>query len=101
VAGDRILTEPRARLAVKVVPKASREGLAGWLGEAVKVRVTAPPERGRANQAVCAVLAEALGVPPDRVRVVAGHAAPRKVVEIEGMDSVEMRRRIDGALATR
>jgi len=99
VAGARVLTGPSARLAVKVVPKASREGLAGWLGDAVKVRVTAPPERGRANEAVCAVLAEALGVPADHVRLVAGHAAPRKVVEVDGLDVSEARRRIDAALA--
>ncbi len=86
------------RLAVKVVPKASRAGLAGWMGDALKVRVTAPPERGRANDAVCEVLADALAVPVDRVRIVAGHASPRKVLEIEGLDDAEARRRIDAAL---
>lgn len=88
----------RARLEVKVVPKASREGLVGWLGDALKVRVTAPPERGRANEAVRDVLAGALGVPPDRVRLVAGHAAARKVFDVEGLDEHELRRRIETAL---
>ena len=50
------------RLAVKVVPKASRDGVAGWLGDALKVCVTAPPERGKANAAVERVVAHALGV---------------------------------------
>lgn len=86
------------RLAVKVVPKASRDVIGGWVGDALKVRVTAPPERGRANDAVRAVLARALGVTAGRVRLVAGHAAPRKVFEIEGLDEPEARRRIDAAL---
>ena len=86
------------RLAVKVVPKASRAGLAGWIGDALKVRVTAAPERGRANEAVRAVLADALGVPLARVRIVAGHASPRKVFEVDGLDEAEARRRIDAAL---
>jgi uncharacterized protein (TIGR00251 family) len=87
------------RLAVKVVPKASRDGLVGWVGDALKVRVTAAPEKGRANEAVRAVLAEALGVAPGRVRLVAGHGAPRKVFEIDGLDAAEARRRIEAALA--
>ena len=86
------------RLTVKVVPKATREGIAGWIGDALKVRVTAPPEKGRANEAVHAILAEALRVPPERVRLVAGHAAPRKVFEIDGLDEAEVLRLIDTAL---
>jgi len=82
------------RLAVKVVPKASRDGVAGWLGDALKVCVTAPPERGKANAAVERVVADALGVPRDRVRVVAGHAAPRKVVEIDGVEDADVRARL-------
>ena len=84
---------------MKVVPKASREGLAGWLGESLKVRVAAPPERGRANEAVREVLAAALAVPLDRVRLIAGATAPRKVFEVEGVDGAEARRRIEVALA--
>ena len=88
----------RMRLAVKVVPKASRAGIAGWIGEALKVRVTAAPERGRANEAVRQVLADALEVPLDRVRIVAGHSSPRKVFEIDDLEDGEARRRIDAAL---
>ncbi len=84
------------RLLVRVVPKASREGVVGWLGDEIKVRVTVAPARGRANAAVERVLAEALGLSSGRVRVVAGHAARRKVVEIEGLEEAEVRRRLDG-----
>lgn len=73
---------------VKVVPKASRDEVAGWLGDRLKVRVSAPPERGKANAAVENLLAKVLGLPPSAVRVVAGHAAPLKSVEIELAEEV-------------
>jgi uncharacterized protein YggU (UPF0235/DUF167 family) len=50
------------KLTIKVVPASSQNGLAGWLGDTLKVRVTAPPERGKANAAAEATIAEALGV---------------------------------------
>jgi uncharacterized protein YggU (UPF0235/DUF167 family) len=84
---------------VKVVPGASRDEIAGWLGAALKVRVAAPPERGRANAAVEALVAAALGVPPSQVRVVVGHAAARKVLEIDGATEAEIRARLSAGLS--
>lgn len=81
------------KLRLKVVPGASREGVDGWLGEALKVRVRAAPEKGRANAAVEKLLAEALGLPPAAVRVVSGFTAPVKTVEIEGLTREEVERR--------
>jgi uncharacterized protein (TIGR00251 family) len=85
------------RLSIKVVPKSSKNAIAGWVGEALKVCVTAPPEKGKANAAVESVLAEALGVPAACVRVVTGHGSPRKVVEIEGLDDADVRARLASA----
>jgi uncharacterized protein (TIGR00251 family) len=82
------------QLEIKVVPGASRDGIAGWLGERLKIRVSAPAERGRANAAVEAILAEALGVAPGQVRVVAGTSSPRKRVEIAGLSEAEVRSRL-------
>jgi uncharacterized protein (TIGR00251 family) len=79
---------------VKAVPRASRDEIAGWLGAAVKVRVTAPPEAGRANTAIEDVLAAALGVRRATVTVVAGHTAARKRVAIEGLGRAEVDRRL-------
>ena len=73
-------------LHVKVVPGSSRDRVAGRYGEGVKVQVSAPPEDGKANKAVVAVLAEALRVRPAQVTLVRGHAQPRKVFEIVGID---------------
>lgn len=79
---------------MKVVPGASRDAIAGWLGDALKVRVSAPPERGKANAAVEALLAEALGVAPPDVRIVAGQASARKQVEVAGLTAGEIRERL-------
>ena len=75
-----------ARLEVKVVPGSSRNEIVGWLGEALKIKVTAPPERGKANKAVVELLAAALGIATDDVIVVSGHSSPAKVVAVSGMD---------------
>ena len=64
------------------------------MGETLKVCVTAPPERGKANAAVEEVLADALGLPTRRVRVVVGHTSPHKIVEIDGLEEAEVRRRL-------
>ena len=70
--------------AVKVVPGASRTRLAGVLGAALKVAVSAPAEGGKANAAVCAFLADVLGARKGDVAVVAGHAQPRKRIRVAG-----------------
>ncbi len=76
-----------ARVTVHVQPRARRSGLAGRHGDAVKVRLAAAPVGGAANEELVRLIAEALGVPRRAVRVVAGHAARRKVVEIDGLES--------------
>lgn len=83
------------RLDIKVVPGSSREGIAGWLGDALKVRVCAPAEQGKANRAVEKLIAGALGISKDRVCIVAGGASPRKVVEIEGLSGTEVQSALD------
>lgn len=83
-----------ARLSVKVVPGASRSEISGWLGDALKVRVAAPPERGRANAAVEALVCEALELPAGSVRVATGASAPRKVLEITGLTETEIHERL-------
>ena len=73
------------RLFVKVVPGAKRDQVAGILGDRLKVRVKAPPEDGRANEAVCRMIAAALGLPARSVSVIAGRSNPEKVLLIEGL----------------
>ena len=78
------------RLRVKAVPGASSSGIAGWLGDTLKVRVSAPPEKGKANAAVEGVIAKALDLPDGAVRIVAGQSSQWKVVEIEGLSHAEV-----------
>src|SRR6266542_2031726 len=74
-----------AVLRVRVQPRAARAAITGWRDDALAVRVTAPPVDGAANAAVSALLAEALDVPPSRVRVVRGERGRDKLVRIEGL----------------
>lgn len=82
------------KISLKVVPRSSRNAIVGWTGEALKVCVTAAPERGKANAAVEEVIADALGVSRSSVRVVAGHVSPHKIVEVDGISDAEARRRL-------
>ncbi len=85
-----------ARLDVKVVPGASREGVSGWLGDRLKIHVRQPPEKGRANAAVARVLASALGVETAAVTLEAGGSSPLKTFEIDGLDAPTIRERLAG-----
>ena len=87
------------RLPVKVVPGSSKNCIAGWLGEALRVRVMAPPERGKANTAVEKIIAEALGLSNDSVNIVKGSTSARKVVEVTGMVESDIRSRLDQNVA--
>ena len=84
-----------ARVTVKVVPKSSRNRVTGWLGNALKVTVTALPEGGRANAAVVDILASALDVPASSVRCLAGHSSSRKLFEIIGLTDQQVSQRLD------
>ena len=85
------------RLRLRVSPGANRAVVAGRYGQAWKVRVAAPPEGGRANDALLRLLAETLSVPRDAVKLVSGHAARDKVVELAGIDETLVERRLSSA----
>jgi uncharacterized protein (TIGR00251 family) len=79
-------SRPSVRLKVKAVLGSSRDQIVGELGDALKIKVMAPPEKGRVNEAVVSLLAERLGLPADAVTVVGGHSSASKVIAINGMD---------------
>ena len=95
-AGALVVTprEAAVRFAVRVQPRSSRPGVGGVHGGALKVRVHAPPVDGAANDAVIAVLADALGVARGAVRLVSGEHARSKVVEVDGLTEREVRARL-------
>ncbi len=82
---------PRANFQVRVQPKASSDQVAGYREGVLQLRVTAPPDKGRANAAVVSLLAEALGVPKSRVRIIRGQTSRDKVVTVESLTPGEVR----------
>ena len=86
-----------AVIAVKVVPRAAKDEIVGWLEDALKVRVQAPPQDGRANRALEELLAEALSLKKNAVTVTTGRASAHKRVAIEGLTRDEIVRRLGGA----
>lgn len=78
-------------IAVKAVPGAKRDEIVGLLGERLKVRVSAPPEGGKANKAICALLARELGVRKGDVEVVSGAGQAEKTVRIRSMNAATVR----------
>ena len=81
---------------VKVRPRASRDQCMGFRGDVLQVRVTAPPERGKANHALVKLLAETLEVPESRIRVLKGHASRDKWVAIDGLSPDSVYHRLMG-----
>ena len=82
------------RLRLRVAPGSRRPGVAGRHGDGWKVRVAQPPEDGRANEAVVALLAEALELPRSAVAIVSGHSGRDKIVALDGIDPAEADRRL-------
>jgi uncharacterized protein (TIGR00251 family) len=72
-------------IAVKAVPGASRDEIVGLLGDRLKIRVSAPPEAGQANSAICALVARELGVRTQDVAVVRGDAKAEKTLRVSGV----------------
>lgn len=85
-----------ARVAVRLVPRASRDEIVGFEGETLRVRVTAPPVAGRANAALTRLVAKRLGVARGAVRVAAGQSSRQKVLAVDGLTTEEVRRRLEG-----
>ncbi|PKQ21376.1 MAG: hypothetical protein CVT66_00855 [Actinobacteria bacterium HGW-Actinobacteria-6] len=75
-----------ATLHVYVTPKSGRNEISGWRGGELLLRVTAPPEDGKANAAVCKLLSKALGVPKSAVLVTRGETSRHKTVEVDGLE---------------
>jgi uncharacterized protein (TIGR00251 family) len=79
----------KLRISVRLTPKGGRDAIEGWVADAagvrhLKARVTAPPEDGKANRALTALIAKALDVAPSKVVIAAGAASRVKRIEIEG-----------------
>jgi hypothetical protein len=86
-------------LAVRVQPGARQEGLVGWADDGtLRLKVAAPPEGGRANQAVVELLAELLKVKPRQLVVVRGMTSRSKWIRVDGLDEPTVKDRLAAAL---
>ena len=79
---------------VHLTPRAKREGISGWRDDVLRVRVTAPPVDGRANEALLRLLAEALGLPRGDVTLSAGATSRDKTIDVAGLDDAALRARL-------
>lgn len=76
---------------IKAVPGASRSQVAGVLGDRLKVRIAAAPEHGKANAAICDLVAEKLKIKASRVTVESGHTSAEKIIRIAGLSAEDLR----------
>lgn len=86
-------------LDVHVQPGGSRDEVVGRHGDALKIKVSAPPEGGQANAAVCRLLADAFGVPRASVEVTSGASSRRKRIRIADLDADRAAARLEQLLA--
>jgi uncharacterized protein (TIGR00251 family) len=82
------------RIPFKAIPNAPRNEIAGWLGDALKVKLNAPPIEGRANDALVGFLAEELGLPRRAVTLERGDTSRHKLVRVEGMTPEDVYRKL-------
>jgi hypothetical protein len=93
------MTAASTRLRLRVSPGSGRAEILGRHGDAWKVRVTAAPEHGRANEAVLRLVAEALAVPREALTLVSGSGSRDKIVELTGVGPALAERRLASASA--
>jgi uncharacterized protein len=75
-------------LKIKVEPRSSRKGISGVVGDAIKIKVNAPPVGGAANEELIEVLSEEFGIKKTSIKILRGISSRNKVVEIEGVASI-------------
>ncbi len=73
---------------VKVEPRSSQKGISGVMENTVKVKLTAPPVGGAANEQLIEVISKATGIKRSNIRILRGASSKRKVVEIKGVDGI-------------
>jgi uncharacterized protein len=87
-------------LSVKLQPRASKNEIGGPLGDALKIKVTAPPVDSAANEALVELLAEKLDCARSRIELIRGRKSRRKTVMLHGFTPEQVRRKLPGQFAT-
>jgi uncharacterized protein len=87
-------------LALKIIPNAQRSQILGWVGAALKIKVSAPALEGKANDSLCKYLSEQLSLHRNSVTLMKGNKSNLKVVRIAGLDSDELKSRLAELIQT-
>ena len=87
-------TSSGTRLSLRIQPRASSNAVVGLHGQSIRIRLTAPPVDGAANQALISFLADRLGLGHAAVRIVGGRGSRNKVVDVAGLAPLEVARRL-------
>lgn len=74
------------KLALKVVPGAAKTEIIGWLGSTLKIRISAPPQKGKANKCVIDLLAKTFEIDARTITIIQGHTSAYKRVAISNID---------------
>lgn len=89
--------EKLCTIAVKAIPNAPRTEIVGWLGDALKIKVHAPPVEGRANEVLCEFLADTFDLPRRAVTVLRGDTSRQKLIRLEGLTLAELKAKVAAA----
>jgi uncharacterized protein len=89
-------TDDGATFAVKVHPRARKNGIMGEVGDTLKLSLTTPPVDGRANEACIEFFAKLLKVPRSSVTIASGQSSRNKVIRVAGLTAQAVRARIAG-----
>ncbi len=83
------------KLNIKVIPSSSKDYIAGWLEDTLKIKVKAPVEKGKANKAVIKVLEKSLSLVKGSVSIDSGSTSSRKIINIDCTDEDSIIKKID------
>lgn len=84
--------EGNITISVRVIPRSSRNEISGLVGDAIKVKLTAPPVEGAANEHLIRFLAKSLDINRARIRIASGERSREKLVAFSGLTVAEMER---------
>ncbi len=85
----------QARISIRVYPGAARNEVAGFTNGVLRVKVSAPPVKGKANRELIAFLSQLLGMDKDRINIIKGHTARNKIVAIDGESQQDAMKRLE------
>lgn len=92
------MKEATITVKIHLQPRASQNGIDGVQGDALKLRVTAPPVEGRANKALQKLLAKRLGIPPSQITIITGQRSREKLVQVSGISRAELEKALGVSL---